>query len=159
MENKRYYIELSVGIFLFIGILCLAYLSIKLGKMEVIGSRGTLLCAKFTNIGGLKEGASVEIAGVEIGRVKSITLDKDYQAKVMLLIKPGIKIQEDAIAAVKTKGLIGEKYVEITPGASEKYLKNGECIRETQSAFSLEDAISKMIFGSPSEQEESLEGE
>ncbi len=159
MDSKRYYIELSVGVFLFIGILCLAYLSIKLGKMEVISNRGTLLCAKFTNVGGLKEGASVEIAGVEVGRVKSITLDKDYQAKVIMLINPGIKIQEDAIAAVKTKGLIGEKYIEITPGASDRYLKSGECIRETQSAFSLEDAISKMIFGSPSDKEESLEGE
>ncbi len=159
MENKRYYIELSVGVFLLIGLLCLAYLSIKLGRMEVLGSKGTLLCAKFTNVGGLKEGASVEIAGVEIGRVKKITLDKDYQAKVWLLIRSDVKIQEDAIAAVKTKGLIGEKFVEITPGASEKYLKSGECIRETQGAFSLEDAISKMIFGGPSEKEESLEGE
>ncbi len=143
-----------------IGILCLAYLSIKLGKMEVMGNRGTLLCAKFTNIGGLKEGASVEIAGVEVGRVKDITLDKDYQAKVWLLIKPGVNIQKDAIAAIKTKGLIGEKYVEITPGASEQYLKSGQCIVQTQSAFNLEDAISKMIFSSPSEKdEESLEGE
>lgn len=142
-----------------IGVLCLAYLSIKLGKMEVIGNRGTLLCAKFTNIGGLKEGANVEIAGVEIGRVKRITLDKDYTAKVWLLIKPGIKIQKDAIAAVKTKGLIGEKYVEITPGAAEEYLKSGECITQTQSAFNLEDAISKLIFSSPDEKEESLEGE
>ena len=159
MDNKRFYIELSVGVFMVIGILCLGYLSIKLGRMEVIGSRGTLLCAKFTNIGGLKEGASVEIAGVEIGRVKKIELDKDYMAKVWLLINSDVKIQEDAIAAVKTKGLIGEKYVEISPGASEKYLKNGQCIIQTQPAFNLEDAISKMIFGSPGEKEDSLEGE
>ena len=161
MEDKRYFVELSVGIFMLIGILCLAYLSIKLGKMEVISSRGTLLCAKFTNVGGLKEGANVEIAGVEVGRVKKITLDKDYQAKVWMLIYPGVKIQEDAIAAVKTKGLIGEKYVEITPGGSDRILKSGECIQQTQPAFSLEDAIGKLIFGGPSSssgsQEENLE--
>ena len=158
--ERRYNVELAVGFFMIIGILCLAYLSIRLGRMEVLSSRGTILYAKFTNVGGLKEGASVEIAGVEIGRVKKIELDpKDYQAKVTMLIRSGIKIQEDAIAAVKTKGLIGEKYVEITPGASDKYLKNGDWIRETQPAFSLEDAIGKLIFGSPSgeSKEESLE--
>ncbi len=159
--DRDYRIELAVGVFMLIGILSLAYLSIKLGKMEVLSNRGTLLYAKFVNVGGLKQGADVEIAGVPVGRVKSIELDPNtYQAKVALLIKPGIRIQEDAIAAVKTKGLIGEKYVEITPGASNRYLKSGDYIKETQSAFSLEDAIGKLIFGSTSgkeDKEESLE--
>ena len=160
--ERNYRLELTVGFFMLLGIICLGYLSIKLGKMEVIGGRGTLLYAKFVNVGGLKEGAEVEIAGVPIGRVKSIELDPNtYEAKVALLIKPGIRIQEDAIAAVKTKGLVGEKFIEITPGASDKYLKSGDYIKETQSAFSLEDAIGRLIFGSTSggekKDEDSLE--
>jgi phospholipid/cholesterol/gamma-HCH transport system substrate-binding protein len=145
---KRFDTELMVGIFFLIGLACLAYLSIKLGRMEVIGNRGTTIYAKFTSVGGLKSGASVEIAGVEIGRVKSISLDlNDYMAKVVMLLRSDVKIQEDAMAAVKTKGLIGEKYVEITPGASDKILKNGGMIRDTQPPFDLSTAIGKMVFG------------
>lgn len=149
---KKLDLELAVGLFFIVGIACLTYLSIRLGRMEVIGGRGTVMYARFSNVGGLKEGAPVEIAGVEIGRVKDITLD-DYQAKVKMLIDPGIEIQEDAIAAVKTKGLIGEKYVEITPGASDRIILSGGLIRETQPPFDLSTAISKLIFGSPGQKE------
>ena len=145
---KRFDTELMVGIFFLIGLSCLAYLSIKLGRMEVLSSKGTTIYAEFTSVGGLKSGASVEIAGVEVGRVKNITLDLDsYMAKVTMLLPSNGKIQEDAMAAVKTKGLIGEKYVEITPGASDKILKNGGMIRNTQPPFDLSTAIGKMVFG------------
>lgn len=143
---KKFDTELLVGLFLIIGIACLAYLSIKLGRMEVIGEKGYLLYAQFTDIGGLKEGATVEIAGVEIGRVKDIALD-DYQAKVKLQIHENVKIQEDAIAAVKTKGLLGEKYIQISPGGAEEIIPPEGVIWETQPPLDIEQAIGNFLFG------------
>lgn len=143
---KRFDLELAVGLFIIAGIICLGYLSIKLGKMEVLGGRGYEVYAIFSNVGGLKTGSSIVIAGVDVGRVKSIILD-DYQAHVVLNLSEGLKIQEDAIASVRTKGLIGEKYIEITPGGSEKIIEHGGRIRETQPAVDLEELISKFVFG------------
>lgn len=143
---KRFDLELMVGLFIMAGIICLGYLSIKLGKMEVVGGKGYEIYAIFSNIGGLRTGSSIEIAGVDVGRVKSITLD-NYQAHVVLDLPRSVKIQEDAIALVKTKGLIGERYIEITPGGSEKIIQPGGRIRETQPAVDLEELISKFAFG------------
>jgi phospholipid/cholesterol/gamma-HCH transport system substrate-binding protein len=136
-----------VGFFLLVGILCLGYISVKLGKLEVIGGEYYTVYADFAKAGGIKPGSSIEIAGVEVGKVRSIRLDKEYQALVGLEIKSSVKIQEDAIASVKTKGLIGEKYVEITPGGSDKTLADGGKIRETESAIDIEELISKYAFG------------
>jgi phospholipid/cholesterol/gamma-HCH transport system substrate-binding protein len=143
---KKFDLELSVGVFILAGILCLAYLSIKLAKMEVIGGEGYELVANFADVGGLKEGSSVVIAGVEIGRVKSIKM-VDYEAKVVLLLPKDLEVQEDAIAAVKTKGLIGEKFIQITPGGSDKIMRDGDRIRETQPAVDMEALISNFVFG------------
>lgn len=143
---KRFDLELMVGLFIIAGIICLGYLSIKLGKMEVVGGKGYEIYAIFSNIGGLRTGSSIEIAGVDVGRVKRIILD-NYQAHVVLDLPWSVKIQEDAIALVKTKGLIGEKYIEITPGGSEKIIQPGGRIRETQPAVDLEELISKFAFG------------
>jgi len=143
---KRIDTELLVGLFMIIGITCLTYLSIKLGRMEIIGDKGYKLYAEFSEIGGLKNGASVEIAGVEVGRVKNISLS-DYQAKIELQINSGVKIQEDSIAAVKTKGLLGEKYIQISPGGDDKIIPPGGKIRETQPPLDLEKAIGNFIFG------------
>jgi phospholipid/cholesterol/gamma-HCH transport system substrate-binding protein len=143
---KKIDLEVAVGLFMIAGIICLGYLSIKLGKMEVIGNKGYEVQAVFSNSGGLKTGSSVVIAGVEVGRVKEIGLE-DYEARVVLSLPVDIKIQEDAIASIKTRGLIGEKYVEITPGGSEKLIKPGGRIRETQPPVDLEQLISKFVFG------------
>lgn len=144
---KKFDLELAVGIFLLIGILSLAYISIKLGRLEVIGGKYYTVYAAFEDDGGIKPGSSVEISGVEVGRVKRIRLDKNYQASVEFEINDNVRIQEDAIASIKTKGLIGERYVEITPGGSEKILSNGGRIRETESAVDIEELISKYVFG------------
>jgi phospholipid/cholesterol/gamma-HCH transport system substrate-binding protein len=138
--------ELAVGFFLLIGIFSLVYISLKLGRIEVLGSEGYLLYAEFEQAGGIKPGAGVEIAGVSIGKVKSIHLD-NYQALIEFTINKNIKIQEDAIASIKTKGLIGEKYIQITPGASDKDLSNGGKIRETESAIDIEELLAKYVFG------------
>ena len=139
-------LELAVGLFVLAGILCLGYLSIKLAKMEVLGGDGYEVYAVFSNTGGLKEGASVVIAGVEVGRVKAST-SEDYEAKVALTLKEGLEIQEDAIASVKTKGLIGEKYIQITPGGAEEIIAPGGTIMETEPAVDIEQLISNYVFG------------
>jgi len=143
---KKFDLELAVGLFILAGIVCLGYLSIKLGKMEIVGERGYEIYGVFSNVGGLKVGSSVEIAGVNVGRVKSITL-KNYQANVVLNLPKGLNVQEDAIVSVKTKGLVGEKYIEIAPGGSEKLIQPGGRIRETQPTIDMEELISKFIFG------------
>lgn len=139
-------IELTVGLFLIAGIICLGYLSIKLGRMEILGGEGYDIYGLFSDTGGLKRGSSVTIAGVEVGRIKNISLE-DYQARVVMNISKNVKVQEDAIASIKTRGLIGEKYVEITPGASEKIIPPGGRIRETQPPIDFEELISKYVFG------------
>jgi phospholipid/cholesterol/gamma-HCH transport system substrate-binding protein len=143
---KKIDLELAVGLFIIAGILCLGYLSIKLGRMEIMGERGYEIYGVFSNIGGLKVGSSIEIAGVNVGRVKSIVLD-DFQARVVLNFPKDLPIQEDAIASIKTRGLIGEKYIEISPGGSERVIKPGGRIRETQPAVDMEELISKFVFG------------
>jgi phospholipid/cholesterol/gamma-HCH transport system substrate-binding protein len=143
---KKFDLELSVGIFLLIGIFCLGYLSIKLARMEILGEGGYDIHAAFTNVGGLKKGASVVIAGVEVGRVKSIAM-VDYEAKVILTLPNTLEIQEDAIASIKTKGLIGEKFIQITPGGADEILKSGDRIRDTLPALDVEELISKFVFG------------
>jgi phospholipid/cholesterol/gamma-HCH transport system substrate-binding protein len=143
---KKFDLELAVGLFMIAGIICLGYLSIRLGKMEVLGGKGYGVEAIFSNSGGLKTGSPVVIAGVEVGRVKQVMLD-DYQARVILWLSPEVKIQDDVIASIKTKGLIGEKYIEITPGGSENLIDPGGRIRDTQPAVDLERLISNYVFG------------
>lgn len=143
---KKVDLELIVGIFVLAGILCLGYMSIKLAKMDVFNKDGYELYAIFTDAGGLKEGSSVLIAGMQVGKVKSITME-DYEAKIVITMPHTVKIQEDAIASIKTRGLIGEKFLAITPGGSEILLKSGERIRETMPAVDIEELISNYVFG------------
>lgn len=139
-------IELAVGLFLIVGIICLGYLSIKLGKMEIFGGEGYNVHAVFSDSGGIRTGSAVEIAGVEVGRVKSVSLE-DYQAKIMIHLDQDVKIQEDSIASIKTKGLIGEKYVEISPGGAEEMIQPGGKIRDTQPPVDFEELIARFVFG------------
>src|SRR5262249_61035721 len=106
----RINMEVIVGIFLLVGLLALGYLAIKLGRMEVIGSSGYTVYAKFPTVAGLRTGAAVEIAGVEIGRVESITLD-EYQERGAVRINAGIKLPEASIVSIGPKGLIGGQIV------------------------------------------------
>ncbi|MDH4232205.1 MAG: outer membrane lipid asymmetry maintenance protein MlaD [Nitrospirota bacterium] len=144
---KKFNIEIAVGFFLLLGILSLAYISINLGKLEIVGKDGYTVFAEFEKAGGIKPKAVVEIAGVEVGTVKSVGINSDYLAVVELSIDKDIKLQEDAIASIKTKGLIGEQYVQISPGGSDKLIANGGKLRETESAIDIEELISKYVFG------------
>ena len=143
---KRGNLELVVGVFVLVGLACLAYLALHLGKMEVFGS-GYRVVANFDNISGLKSGAAVEVAGGEVGRVESIKLTRQDQAKLVMHINPGVKIYDDAIASIRTKGIIGDKFVKLSPGSSGKPIPNGGKIRDTEGAVEWEELISKYIHG------------
>lgn len=144
MERGK--LELVVGLFVLVGVICLGYLAIKLGKLELVGGDYYELQAEFSSTSGLKNGASVEIAGVEVGRVKSIGL-KDDRAQVVLGIQDGVKLYDDAIASIKTRGIIGEKFMELSPGGAGELLKNGATIVDTESGIDLEQVISQFIHG------------
>ena len=144
MDRSR--VNIVVGLFVILGVVALGYLSIQLGQVSFLGGRGYAVTVDFPSVGGLKAGSAVEIAGVEIGRVESIGL-ADYQARVTLRVHSGIKLQEDVIASIKTKGLIGEKYIRISPGGSDKIIQPNGRIREVEAPVDFEELLSKYIFG------------
>ncbi|MDH4096900.1 MAG: outer membrane lipid asymmetry maintenance protein MlaD [Nitrospira sp.] len=144
MEKTK--LELIVGAFVLIGIVCLGYLSIKLGKLEVIGGDRYEVEALFNSASGLKSGATVEIAGVEVGRVKSIGL-KDDQAIVLLAVQNNIKLYSDTFASIKTRGIIGEKFLSLSPGGGGDPLQAGGTIRDTESGLDLEELVSQYVHG------------
>jgi phospholipid/cholesterol/gamma-HCH transport system substrate-binding protein len=139
-------VEIIVGIFVLIGLVCLGYLAIRLGKVELFGNTGYIVYADFSSVAGLKVGDPAEIAGVRIGKVESLGLADD-RARIALRLDPQVKIQEDAIASVRARGLIGDKFLLITPGASDKIVPPGGKIRETESPQDITDLIGKFIGG------------
>jgi phospholipid/cholesterol/gamma-HCH transport system substrate-binding protein len=145
---KKASIETSVGIFMFIGIVCIGYLTIQLGKMDWIGNDYYPIHARFRSVSGLKTGVPVEMAGVQIGQVETISLNPEKKiAEVTLKIQNGVQLEDDVIASIKTSGLIGDKYIMISPGGSDIFLQPGDMIIDTESAVDLEDLISKYLFG------------
>jgi phospholipid/cholesterol/gamma-HCH transport system substrate-binding protein len=136
-----------VGWFVLVGIACLGYLAIKLGKLEVFGASGYTVYADFPSVAGLKVGDPVEIAGVKVGRVDSLGLSEDDRARLILRLNDGVKLQEDVIASVRARGLIGDKFVLLTPGGSEKLIPPGGKIRETESPPDIPDLIGKIVGG------------
>ena len=137
--------EMVVGLFMIVGIVALVYLSFSLGKIDLGGSGYIKATASFDSITGLRKGATIEIAGVQVGKVTDIGLEDDM-AIVELSIKKEVPITDDAIASVRTNGIIGEKYIKITPGGSEEYLEDGGSLMDTESSISIEELISKYIF-------------
>lgn len=151
---KKSSLELAVGVFVIIGLLCVGYLTVKLGKMELLGDNYYTLYAKFSSATGLKPGSNVEIAGVPIGQVEAISLEPVLKiAKVALKIENGIELEEDAIASIKTSGLIGDKFIMITPGGAMDMIPAGGTITETESALDIEDLVSKYVFGDKKKEE------
>lgn len=141
-------VETAVGIFVLIGILSVAYLTVKLGKLELLADNYYVLDARFQSVSGLKKGAQIEIAGVPVGKVDTISFDHERQvALVKLKIELGVVLTDDVIASIKTAGLIGDKYIKLSPGGSDTVLKAGDTIIETESALDIEELISKYAFG------------
>ncbi|MFH2093618.1 MAG: outer membrane lipid asymmetry maintenance protein MlaD [Pseudomonadota bacterium] len=137
--------EISVGIFMIVGIACLVYLSVHLGNVDLFGSDTFMIDARFGSIEGLEVGASVEIAGVQVGKVKKITLEEN-EALLQMEIRKGTRITDDTIASIRTKGVIGDKFVKLAPGGSGTFLSDQDSLMDTESAISLEELISKYIF-------------
>ncbi len=145
---KKHAAETVVGIFVLLGVVCVAYLTVKLGKVSLFGDNTYPLYAEFTSVSGLRTGNTVEIDGIEVGRVEKMSIDQQKQmAVVELKINKGIKIYDDGSAAIKTSGLIGDKYVKIDPGGGGSLLKPGGRISETSAPLDIEDLIGKYAFG------------
>lgn len=145
---KRSSLELGVGVFMLVGMLAVGYLTVKLGRMELLQGDYYLVHARFQNVTGLKTGSSVEIAGVPVGRVTAITINpENFAAMVDMKIEGGVTLTDDTIASIKTQGLIGDKFVKLSPGGSSTDLKTGDTLVETESAIDLEELISRYIMG------------
>lgn len=144
---RKFNLEIVVGLFLVIGFVCFAWLSVKLGDIDLFGPPTYQVTASFGSISGLKNGGLVEIAGVQVGKVTSIGFDAEkYEALVTLAINSSVILQEDSIASVRTAGIIGDRYIDISPGASDQIIGDGGRIVETESAINLEELVSKYIF-------------
>ncbi len=145
---KKGTVETTVGVFVLIGILCVAYLTIKLGRMEWFGDDYYQLDAFFNSVSGLKTGAVVEMSGVTVGKVDAISLDQNSRmARVQLRIREDLTLYDDVIASIKTSGLIGDKYIALSQGGSGQPIEPGGIIFDTESALDIEELISKFVFG------------
>jgi phospholipid/cholesterol/gamma-HCH transport system substrate-binding protein len=137
--------EISVGLLMIVGMACLVYLSVNLGGVALFGSDTYTIEASFRSVEGLEPGASVEIAGVPVGKVKQIRLEEN-DAKVVMEIKNSTRISDDTIASIRTKGIIGDKFIKLSPGWSDDYLKDRDLLMDTESAISIEELINKYLF-------------
>ncbi|MCL2458345.1 MAG: outer membrane lipid asymmetry maintenance protein MlaD [Desulfobulbus sp.] len=146
MGNSR--VEILVGVFLICGFLALGWLALRLGEVPWVGaSKSYTINAEFTNISGVKSGADVQVAGVVVGKVRQLELNKDRRALVTMQVDRSITIPVDSVASVKSQGIIGDKYIQITLGGDEQPYQPGDTIVDTESAVDLESLISKFAFG------------
>lgn len=154
---KKYTHETVVGIFVVLGLAAVGYMAVKLGDVSFLGGDSYPLYAEFSSVSGLRVDNPVEIFGMEVGRVAGFRMDQDNQVvAVELRIRKGVKVHDDAIAAIKTAGLIGDRYVSIDPGGADEVLKPGDTIMDTQSPTDIADLIGKYAFGQV--QEKGVEG-
>jgi phospholipid/cholesterol/gamma-HCH transport system substrate-binding protein len=147
--------DFGVGAFLLAGIAAIAVLSISVGGSNYRGPGGLELSVTFDQIGGLKNRAPVVISGVKVGQVASIGLDSDLRARVVLDVDRTLELATDTSATILTAGLLGDQYVELTPGGEEKFLASGDEIQLKQDAFVLERMIGRLIqnLGGPDKEE------
>jgi phospholipid/cholesterol/gamma-HCH transport system substrate-binding protein len=144
---KRTSLEMIVGVFLLAGFASFSYLAIKMGDLDPFKKESYNVSASFTSISGLKEGATLEVAGVVVGKVTKIDLnEEEYEATVYMDIEKSVKLSEDSIASIRTSGIIGDKFIKLTPGGSDIYLESGDMIEETEASISIEELVSKYIF-------------
>ncbi len=157
---KKHNLEFVVGLFVLAGLLCVGYLTIKLGKMELFSENGYVLHANFSSVTGLRSGALVSISGVPVGKVTNIGLNpkNPRQATVTMRIKEKLDLGADTLVSIKTNGLIGDKYLALTPGKSKKTLESGDTCLETESVVDIEELISKFISGGSSMESLSARG-
>jgi len=152
---KKYSLETAVGVFIIFGLLCVGYMAVKLGHVSFLGDNTYSLFARFTTVTGLRSGSLVYISGIEVGRVERLSMDQESQkAVVEMRINKGVKIYDDAIASIKTEGLIGDMHLSINPGGGGSLLESGGNITETQPPLDIADLVSKYAFGDVKKQDE-----
>lgn len=143
-------LELIVGAFVILGVLAVFFLTMRVSNLAGQGDSGDgfAVQAQFENIGGLKAGAPVSLAGVRVGRVTGIQIDKDtFQAVVTIQLASRYNyLPDDSNASIYTAGLLGEQYIGLAPGGSERVLQAGDTIKFTQSALILEQIIGQFLF-------------
>lgn len=145
---KKINFDVIVGLFVLAGFLAFVYMSLQFGEFSVFSMEKTYTVqANFDNVSGLKRGALVELAGVNVGKVSNVVLGENDRAQVQLQFNNGVKITDDAIASIKTQGVIGDKYIKISQGGSDELLTEGGFISETESAVDIEELVSKYVFG------------
>jgi phospholipid/cholesterol/gamma-HCH transport system substrate-binding protein len=145
---KKYSMETVVGIFVVVGILCVGYMTVKLGKASFLGDDFYIVYARFPSVSGLRSGSVVEIHGIEAGKVGRLSIDQEKQmALVELKIDKGIRVYNDASATIKSSGLIGDKFVRVDPGGSGEILQTGAMIVDTSTPPDIEELIGKYAFG------------
>jgi phospholipid/cholesterol/gamma-HCH transport system substrate-binding protein len=145
---KKYSMETAVGIFVVIGLLCVGYMTVKLGKVSLFGEDTYPLFARFTSVSGLRVGSSIEVYGIQVGSVTSLAIDSERQMGVVgMRIGTQTKVYDDAAATIKSSGLIGDKYVKIDPGGAGTVLRPRGVITQTSVPADIEDLIGKYAFG------------
>ncbi len=144
---KRSSLEMIVGVFLLAGFASFSWIAVKMGDLDLFKEESYNISASFTSISGLKEGAALELAGVVIGKVTKIELDEEeFEATVFMDVRKTIQLSDDSIASIRTSGIIGDKFIKLTPGGSDLFLEAGDMIEETEASISIEELISKYIF-------------
>jgi phospholipid/cholesterol/gamma-HCH transport system substrate-binding protein len=146
---KKNTVEMIVGLFMVSGFLVFGYLALQLGEVSFLTSSSTYtIDAEFNNVTGVKKGSAVQVAGVVVGEVTRIWLGEKGYARLALRIDNSLKVPVDSIASVKSQGIIGDKFIQLSLGGDEKVFANGGVIRDTESAVDIESIISKFAFGS-----------
>jgi phospholipid/cholesterol/gamma-HCH transport system substrate-binding protein len=152
---KKYSKETLVGIFVVVGLFLIGYMTVKLGNVGFLGENKYTLTARFNTVSGLRVGNPINMIGLEIGRVAKFTMDQENQQAIVLFeINKGIEIYDDAIASIKTEGLIGDKFISIDAGGGGDLLADGDSISDTESPTSIMELISKYAFGGVDDEEE-----
>lgn len=147
MKNNS--IEMFVGLFMLVGFGAFVYLALQLGEVSFLtDSKTYVIEAEFDNVSGVKKGASVQVAGVVVGEVSAIKLGEDEVAILSLKVDKAIELPTDSMASVKSQGIIGDKYIQLSPGGDEELFKSGDIIVDTESSLDIESLISKFAFGS-----------
>jgi len=147
--------ETLVGGFVLLGIAAILYLTVKLGSGSLLGTDTYRLEVRFASASGLNTGASVHVAGVPVGRVEAIRVDpEDFNAIVTISVLKELNLPTDSMASIKTTGLIGDKFILLSPGADDTNLKEGDLITLTESSVDIESLIGKMAFGSLEKEQE-----
>ena len=144
MKERR--LEAVVGLFVVVGLGCLGYLSVQLARVQLFGSNTYTLTAVFPTVSGLRSGASVEIAGVTVGHVQSVDL-AGFDAVVSMRVRKDVQLSKDAIVSIRTRGLIGEKYLRVSQGADERMIQAGGRVREVEPPLDFEEMIAQLIQG------------